>query len=331
MLMEWLQRRRRTGSRPARDNQTMHLLIPFAAPLSDAGREAARGLSLPNMAALLALLLPQGRDEGDEWSLSPPQERALAGAQGWAGGDGALPWAARAAAADGVAVAGLAWGQLTPSHWHLGTDQVSMLDPAGLMLDDAASRAFFAAVHDLFTTDGYTLIYGAPSRWYAANDSLATLPTASLDRVIGRNVDRWLGKDPAARRVRRLQSEVQMRLYTHPLNDERIAQGLLPLNSFWLSGCGVVQAVAAHDMQVDERLRAPALADDWAGWLEAWETLDAGPIAELLSAARAGRPLRLTLCGERASATFTTGARSVLRQLKSRWAAPAWLPILESL
>ena len=309
----------------------MHLMTPFAAPLSEAGREAARGLALPSLGALLALLLPQGRDDGDEWSLAPPHERAMARELGWVGADGALPWAARAAAADGVAVAGLAWGQLTPSHWHLGTDQVSMLDPAGLMLDDAASRAFFAAVHDLFTTDGYTLVYGAPSRWYAAHESFSTLPCASLDRVIGRNVDHWLGKDPAARRIRRLQSEVQMRLYTHPLNDQRIAQGLLPVNSFWLSGCGVAQGAAAHEMQVDDRLRAPALADDWAGWFKAWETLDAGPLAELLAAAKSNQPVRLTICGERASATFNTGPRSLMQSLKSRFATPAWLPLLETL
>ena len=309
----------------------MHLMTPFAAPLSEAGREAARGLALPSLGALLALLLPQGRDDGDEWSLAPPHERAMARELGWVGADGALPWAARAAAADGVAVAGLAWGQLTPSHWHLGTDQVSMLDPAGLMLDDAASRAFFAAVHDLFTTDGYTLVYGAPSRWYAAHESFSTLPCASLDRVIGRNVDHWLGKDPAARRIRRLQSEVQMRLYTHPLNDQRIAQGLLPVNSFWLSGCGVAQGAAAHEMQVDDRLRAPALADDWAAWFKAWETLDAGPLAELLAAAKSNQPVRLTICGERASATFNTGPRSLMQSLKSRFAAPAWLPLLETL
>ena len=309
----------------------MHLLIPFAAPLSAAGREAARGLSLPSLSALLARLVPQGRDEGEEWSLSTPQERALARAQGWVGGDGALPWAAPAAVADGVAVGHQAWGLLSPAHWHLGTDQVSLLDPAGLMLDDAESRVFFAAVQDLFAGDGYTLAYGAPSRWYAAHDSLATLPCASLDRVIGRNVDRWLGKDPAARRVRRLQSEVQMRLYTHPRNDERIALGLLPVNSFWLSGCGVAQSVAAHDMQLDERLRAPALADDWAGWSKAWETLDAGPLAGLLAAAKSGQPVRLTLCGERASATFGSGPRSLIESLKSRFAAPAWLLLLESL
>lgn len=313
----------------------MHLLIPFAAPQSEAGRDAARALALPQLGALLALLQPQGRDDGDEWSLSPPHERALGQAFGWTGADGLLPWAARSAEADGIHVGMQAWGLLTPAHWHLGTDQVSLLDPAGLLLDDAASRVFFSAVQDLFTGDGYALTYATASRWYAQHDSLAALPTASLDRVIGRNVDRWLGKDPAARRVRRLQSEVQMRLYTHPLNDERIAKGLLPVNSFWLSGCGVAQAVVRSDVQVDDRLRAPALAEDWAGWCKAWETLDAGPMADLLAAAKTGQPVQITLCGERASATFESSPRSLwgdmLRSVKSRFAAPAWLPLLESL
>ena len=45
------------------------------------------------------------------------------------------------AAADGVDVGpSLAWGQLTPVHWHLGTEQISLVDPAGLMLDEASSK-----------------------------------------------------------------------------------------------------------------------------------------------------------------------------------------------
>jgi len=316
---------------PPADNEGMHLLIPFAAPLSDAGRSAARTLVLPQLAKLLATLRLQGRDEGDEWSLSPPHERALARELAWAGADGALPWAARAAAADGVAVGDLAWGQLTPVHWHLGTEQISLVDPAGLMLDDTASRQFFDAVSELFTSEGFVLAYGCASRWYAAHESLSDLPCASLDRVIGRNVDRWLGSDPAVRRLRRLQSEVQMHLYTHPLNDEREKRGLLPVNSFWLSGCGVAQAEATNDVQVDERLRAPALADDWAAWCKAWDTLDSGPLAALLAAAQAGQAVRLTLCGERSGATWAVAPRSWLDKLRTRWSQPEPQRILETL
>jgi hypothetical protein len=88
---------------------------------------------------LLALPPQQDRDDGEEWSFSPPHERAMARSLGFAGGDGCLPWAAGHAAADGLAGGDLAWGELTPAHWHLGTDQVSLLDPGALLL--AAAEA----------------------------------------------------------------------------------------------------------------------------------------------------------------------------------------------
>ena len=308
----------------------MHLVIPFAAPSSEAGRAAVASLQLPQLAALMSRLTLTHRDEGDEWSLSPPHERALARAHSWAGADGCLPFAAQAAAADGIAVDDLAWALLTPVHWHLGTEQVSLVDPAGLMLDEAGSRTFFDAVSELFTSEGYAFSWGAAGRWYAAHESFANLPTASLDRVIGRNVDRWLGSDPALRRIRRLQGEVQMLLYTHPLNDERIARGLLPVNSFWLSGCGVAQP-ARGEVTVDDRLRAPSLANDAAAWVKAWETLDAGPLRTLAERARAGGSVQLTLCGERAGLTLTARPRSWLQALRQRFSPPPWRALLESL
>ena len=104
----------------------MHLVIPFAAPVAAAGRPSLQGVALRELAALMALAEEEGRSEGDEWSFTPPHERALARIFGWQGGDGQLPFAARAAAADGIEPGDLAWGQVTPVHWHLGTDQVKI-------------------------------------------------------------------------------------------------------------------------------------------------------------------------------------------------------------
>jgi hypothetical protein len=308
----------------------MHLLVPFAAPLSEAGRAAAATLQLPRLRQLLARCDEVARDEGDEWSLSPPHERALARALGWQGASGLLPWAARAARADGIEPDDLAWGQLTPCHWHMGTEQVSLLDPAALVLDEPTSRRFFDAVQGLFTSEGFVMHWGAPLRWYVAHESLAELPTASLDRVIGRNVDAWLPEGAGARLVRRLQNEAQMLLYTHPANDARQALGLLPLNSFWLSGCGPEQA-AGPAPRVDERLRAPALAENWPAWVKAWETLDGGPVADLLAAVQRGQPVQLSLCGERAAVTFQTTTGGFISRLRSAWHKPALRPLLESL
>jgi hypothetical protein len=288
----------------------MYLLIPFAATQSSAGRQAANQLKLPQLRQLLQRLGPAQRDDADEWSLSTPHERALARAWGMQGGDGLLPLGAYLAKADGVEVGTAAWGLVTPCHWHVGTDQVSLQNPVDLMLDDTTARRLFAAVRPLFTDEGFLLRYGAPTRWYTAHESLAQLPTASLDRVIGRNVDPWLGTNATAKLIRRMQAEVQMLLYTHPLNDERQSRGLLPVNSFWLSSCGVLQAAWGEGVTVDERLRHPALGEDWPGWVKAWHSLDAGPITEMLKTMDKGNKVELTLCGERSAVTFKRSARS---------------------
>lgn len=308
----------------------MHLIVPFAGPLSEPGRTALRSLALPRLAGLLAVLGLQQRDDGDAFSFSPPHERALARAIGFAGGDGCLPWAARHAAADGLAPDDLAWGEVTPAHWHLGTDQVSLMDPVALMLDAAGSRELFDAVRELFTSEGFSVAWGAPLRWYVAHESLAALRTASLDRVVGRNVDAWLTDDAAVRLVRRLQNEVQMLLHTHPINERRVAQGLLPVNSFWLSGCGVAQRATGPAPGIDRRLRSPALAEDWAAWAKAWETLDDGPIAEMAVAAARGDAMTLTLCGERAALTLQPGG-STWQRLRARLQRPVPAQLLETL
>ncbi|MFN3415813.1 MAG: hypothetical protein ACK4ZD_05805 [Caldimonas sp.] len=310
----------------------MHVLIPYASALAEAARAVMRDLSLPHLGRLLARLGPVWRSEGDEYSLSMPHERALALAWGYAGPDGGLPWAAHAAASDGIATDDLSWGLLTPAHWHAGADEVTMLPPESLQLDEAGSREALEAVRELFEAEGWVLVYGAPLRWYVAHESLAELPTASIDRVVGRNVDLWMPDHPQARLVRRLQQEVQMLLYTHPLNERREAAGLLPINSFWLSGCGVRQeARPVADLIVDTRLREALLHGDWATWAQAWQALDAGPLREAWQRLRAGQPVQLTLCGERHAQTWAPAARSWWQVLRARWTPASPADVLQSL
>lgn len=290
----------------------MQVIVPFAAPGSDAGRGALRQMAWPHLARRLATAAIEAPEVMPEETLSTPAERALAAALDWDDADGLLPMACLAAADDGVlpAVAATAGeprqglALASPSHWHLGTEQVSLGDPEALQLDAEASHAFFALLAPLFESEGFRLIQGAPLRWYLLHPALATLPTASLDRVIGRNVDRWLvdvRADPAARVLRRVQNEVQMLLHGHALNAERERRGLPAVNSLWFSGSGPLRAVPRERPQLDTTLRRAALAEDWAGWSAAWALLD-----ERL----ATLPwTRLTLCGERGSRTFTAEGR----------------------
>ena len=310
----------------------MHLLIPFASAVSERGTHTLRRLKLPHLTQLLASLTPTETLGRDEYSLTPPHERALAQALGWVGDDGALPWAARNAAQDGVDIGTHAWGQLTPVHWHVGADHVSLPDPQSLHLSAQESHTLFEAVRPLFESEGWRMAWGAPARWYAAHDSLDGLASASIDRVIGRNIDLWMPTTPQARLIRRLQNEVQMLLYQQPLNDARVGQGALPVNSFWLSGCGRAQGAAAPAGLVqDDSLRSSALRSDWTAWAEAWHALDAGEVQQALKRARQGEPVTLTLCGERFAQSFTLQPQPLWSRLGKRLSPAPVAPVLEAL
>jgi hypothetical protein len=123
-----------------------------------------------------------------------------------------------------------------------------------------------------------------------------------------------------------------MLLYQHPLNDERVGLGALPVNSFWLSGCGRPQAAPpSPDRIVDSRLRAPALAGDWAAWAEAWRALDAGPLAEAAERARQDQPVTLTLSGERHARRFELQAQPLWTRVRRQFSAPVPYPLLAAL
>jgi len=306
----------------------MQLIVPFAGALSDAGRHAAQSLSLPHLEQLLARWHAQAALGSDEHSMSAPHELALARSLGWPLVDGRLPWAALAARRDGLDLGWQAIGEVTPVHLHVGTDQVTLTDPAALQLGDTDARALFAALQPLFAGAGFALHWGDAWRWYVAHESLGELATASLDRVIGRHIDPWLPDPRASRPWQRLLSEAQMLLYTHAANERREGAGLPIVNSLWLSGCGVAAEVRGEPPQVDASLRAAALNEDWVAWLDAWRALDAGPIAALLERRDEAA---LTLAGERRALTFVRGAASPWQRLRAAWRRAEVQPLLDSL
>jgi len=313
----------------------MHLVLPFAAAPCEAGAAAVQGLRLPHFERLLARLMPGPVTDTDAASLNLPHEHVLAASRGWTVRDGSLPLAAWAARSDGLpaAPAGQGWGLLTPTHWQVGSQQIVLLDPAQLHLDEDESRALLQQLRGLFEPEGWSLHWAAPLRWYATHESLVELSTASLDRVIGRPIDAWLPDRRAGRSVRRLQSEAQMLLHTHPINAAREARGELPVNSFWLSGTGRTQPVAsdASEPVLDERLRGPWLAGDWAAWVEAWHDVDAQRLSGLEASAARGDSLSLTLCGERKAQRFDNVRRGAWQRLTQGWRRVAPDAVLEPL
>ena len=292
---------------------TPHLIVPFANCSNDDWLQAMSSTDLTNLGKLLRGMKLVKTDTGQAQSLSPPHERALAEASGLsAGRDGLIPWAALEANAK----PNEGWAFITPCHWAMGREHATLTDPATLALNELDAQTLLGAMQPYFATEGITLHYLQPTRWLARGDVFAALPTASLDRVLGRNVDRWL---PASRQIKLLQNEMQMLLYTHPINDERATIGQRSINSFWVSGSGaLIQAATDHShANVISVLTQSAFTNDWAAYAHAWAQLDASDIAQLLAQQNSGKTMRLSLCGESNAMTFETAQHGVLTRIKN--------------
>ena len=297
----------------------MHLLIPFALCDPQAGVAASAGLRLPALQALLRTLAPLALERFGDDSLTPAHERVVAALCGVEAADGCVPGAAMELARNGQATNGQAWAWITPVHCVVGADRITLRDPQALALQEPESRALLAAMQPYFAGDAIDLQYAAPTRWLARGDVFGDLPSAALDRAIGRDISRWMPRAPS---LRRLQNEMQMLLYTHPVNDARSARGALAVNSFWVSGSGRLNASASAqppaDLVVADALRVPALAQDWVAWAQAWQQVDATHGQALLAQLRAGAKAQLTLCAPTRAARYGPARRHWLARLRQR-------------
>jgi len=313
----------------------MHLVIPFAAPAGPQCHAALERLELPHMRTLLRALSPIGELVGTDSDLSPLMERMLSQD---AFADGLIPWAALRVKALPPFQASAAYGLVSPCHLLVHADHISMQDPSTLDLIETESQALMQAMQPYFREDELTLHWLQADTWLVEGESLRGLATASLERVRGQSVDRWIPRQDAARLLRRLQNEMQMLLYTHPINDARVARGAPMVNSFWLSGTGDLPAHPRPMLQatVEDALMAPALRDDATAWVQAWQALDAGPLAELVKAlknslAPGAPPITLTLCGNHRAQTWSQQPRSLWRHLSAVLNAPRPANILKIL
>ncbi|MDH4449720.1 MAG: hypothetical protein QE265_03910 [Rhodoferax sp.] len=314
----------------------MHLLIPFAAPAGPQCQDALPRLDLANMAALLERLTPMPPMLGSPEALSPLHERVHAKSLGLLNEDGLLPWAALDARELGLTrtQGNQGWAWITPCHWNINTDHVSMDAPQALALDAHEADALRAAMQPYFSEDGITLHALNHSTWLAQGESLRDLPTASLARACGTQVDRWMPRAPQARSLRRLQNEMQMLLYRHPVNDARAAQRRLTVNSFWISGTGALPDTIGdlpRTLSVLHPLETAAMCDDAPAWTQAWHTLDATHLASLLRQAKAGEPVELTLCGERMAASFVLQNTAWWGRIQRRFSTPTPAELLATL
>ena len=314
----------------------MHLLIPYAASHAEGCQATLATLKVPNLQKLISRLNAEALDEGGELSWSPPHERALARALGLAVSDGLIPWAAlQAQKYPELAHLQGAWAFVTLCHWQATTHEVTMRQLPMQDLSAEESDTLLVAMKPFFAQDGITLYPHEPGRWLAHGAVFDGLPSASPDRVLGRNLSPWMPTAAQASGLIRLVSEMQMLLYTHPVNDARERRGALAANAIWFSGTGTapvsLSGPASARPVVVTALREPALQDDWTGWASAWHQLDASQIRQLLDAQGRGDTVQLTLCGERHAQSWVHQPPTLKQKIRQLFNPPPIQGTLEQL
>lgn len=210
--------------------QTMQILIPHLFPGKRLLEAATQNLSLP----ALETLLGRGRlqpcpAEGTEAALCIAL--GIARQQDW-------PLAPITLEVDGQDAGGAYWLRADPVHLRVMRDQIVLADPCLLNLSQHEADELSASIAQHFG-ENLSPIALHPQRWYLQLSHLPRLTTTPLSVAIGRNIEPVQPQGEAAQHYRTLLNELQMLLFTHPVNQARELRGELPVNSVWLWGGGV--------------------------------------------------------------------------------------------
>jgi len=268
------------------------------------------------------------------------------------------PWLARAA---GVQATAPYWLCAEPASLVVNRSDVRL---EGLVrdLDEAESAALRATLNAHFSNDGVQVDSIDHSHWLLGVREPQALSTVPPDRAIGAPLLPCLPTGDDAPRWRRWQSEIQMLLFEHPVNQSREAAGKKSVNALWLWGGGAPALAAAPPrlamMHADawlpvalarargvsvaplsptlEALRDRSSQSPSLAWLEANDTGDAGALAASLAAldfdwfapARGAfqngtiRELDIIVAGRSASMRFAARRLSLARRLRAWTSAP---------
>lgn len=290
---------------PSSAPESLHILIADAVLSLPAGSKHPPWPELPRLQSLLRRMQLTDSIEIEDDCPATPCEIVLARAQGLPDTPGRIPWAAFETGTVGTPCA---W--LQPCHWQFGMDDVSVVNPDEMNLSEDESRALLAAVQPLVAEDGLVLRYVRPDAWLATGDLLLDLTTWSMRRAsqgpLGREVLSLSTDTAQSVHLKRLQSEIQMLLYTHPVNDAREQRGRWPINAMWISGAGVLDKplAARTPVVVERRLQSLPTRFGAAELASIWHAIEADITPRLQAVLRASGQAQLSLCGPRRALTW---------------------------
>ncbi|UDG82322.1 regulator [Candidatus Vallotia cooleyia] len=248
----------------------LHLLLPFSLPDITHAKLVLHNLYKPALDKLVERATFVERVIGDDFQRTLPHERWVARCFGVGRADAlagpcqqindVVPLAPYMLLADGGNPQDAVWACVEPVHMRVVHNHLVLVDPGMLQLSQNDAAGLLAVARPLIRGLGVKLEAPTPLRWYLSSEQLGLLASASPLRALGRNIDIWLPHEAYTghrpRMWMKLQNEIQMAWFGHPINQAREARGLPAINSLWLYAQGRMTTVSKPFERVLSRAAA---------------------------------------------------------------------------
>lgn len=129
------------------------------------------------------------------------------------------------------------WLFATPVNMQLGRDSYFLTDPDTTPISNEESVALIESLNAHF--DGFGVcFYLVNDTWFLGLDKDPKITTTNIDLVKNQDIADHFPQGEGTLAWNKLQNEIQMLLFSHPVNQAREAQGLPIINSLWCDGLG---------------------------------------------------------------------------------------------
>ena len=190
------------------------------------------------------------------------------------------------------------WLSADPAWVQPDMNGVRLLACGQLQLSMDEALALAEPLKPVFDEAGLQLEISTPDRWHLKLPADTALPSfAAPEQALGEDLSQHLPAGAEGRRWRVLFNEIQVLLHQHPLNAQRRARGLAPVNSLWLWGGGslpgppksplrgvvsddlLLRALASRANVAQHARTFESIAAATSGWLIDLQDLPPGEIA----------------------------------------------------
>lgn len=123
---------------------------------------------------------------------------------------------------------------LSPVHLRVNRDYITLADGAVHGINSEEAEQLCAGLNAFLADEGWHVVPVHPDLWHLSVPKGLDVTLVDLADVVGQDIDLHQPQGADVMTVQRIQTEIQMWLYQHPLNAAREARGQISLNGVWL-------------------------------------------------------------------------------------------------